>query len=223
MNETVVSIAIDGPAGAGKSTIAKRVAAELGISYLDTGAMYRAVALACGKRGIALDDAERVGELLSTLKLDVDWQEGVQHVYIDGGDVSVEIRTEAMGRGASDVSKLPCVRDALASKQREIGRRRSVIMDGRDIGTYVMPYAPYKFYVTASSEERARRRMLQLEGKGQSADYETILKAIRERDAQDMGRSYVPLKQADDALLVDTTNMSIDEAVSFITKAVQKE
>ena len=214
-------IALDGPAGAGKSTIAKIIAKRLGLPYLDTGAMYRAMALCALSEGVSLTDAVGVDELLNRTDIRVVYQADGQHVLINGTDVTNRLREEEIGKGASLISKLRCMRDKLAGMQRDIAHETHAVLDGREIGTFVIPETPYKFYVTATAEERALRRVRQLEEKGEKPDYELILKDIEARDYQDSHRDYAPLKQAEDAVLIDTTHMTIDEAVETVLRALE--
>lgn len=216
-------IALDGPAGAGKSTIAKIIAKRLGLPYLDTGAMYRAMALCALSEGVSLTDAEKVDELLNRTDIRVVYLADGQHVLVNGEDVTSRLREEKIGKGASLISKLRCVRDKLAGMQRDIAHETHAVLDGREIGTFVIPETPYKFYVTATTEERALRRVRQLQEKGESPDYELILKDIVARDYQDSHRDYAPLKQAEDAVLIDTTHMTIDEAVETVLKALEEK
>ena len=214
-------IALDGPAGAGKSTIAKVIAKRLGLPYLDTGAMYRAMALCAFSEGVSLTDAEKVDELLNRTDIRVAYLDDGQHVFVNGTDVTGRLREEEIGKGASLISKLRCVRDKLAGMQRDIAHETHAVLDGREIGTFVIPETPYKFYVTATAEERALRRVRQLEEKGEKPDYQLILKDIEARDYQDSHRDYAPLKQAEDAVLIDTTHMTIDEAVEAVLTALE--
>ena len=214
------SIGIDGPAGAGKSTVAKRVAKELGIPYLDTGAMYRAFAVAAKRHGVGFADEEAVAALVGTVTIGVRYENGEQHMLVDGEDVTAFLRTEEIGQGASLVSRVPAVRDARVEVQRAVAREQRVIMDGRDICTNVLPDTPYKFFVTASAEERANRRVKQLIESGQPADYDTILTDIIRRDRQDSERAYKPLYCGADTKRIDTTDMTIEEAVAAILKEV---
>ena len=216
-------IALDGPAGAGKSTIAKIIAKRLGLPYLDTGAMYRAMALCAFSEGVSLTDAEKVDELLNRTDIRVAYLDDGQHVFVNGTDVTGRLREEEIGKGASLISKLRCVRDKLAGMQRDIAHETHAVLDGREIGTFVIPETPYKFYVTATAEERALRRVRQLEEKGETPDYELILKDILARDYQDSHRDYAPLKQAEDAVLIDTTHMTIDEAVDAVLKTLEEK
>ena len=214
-------IALDGPAGAGKSTIAKIVAKRLNLPYLDTGAMYRAMALSALSEGVSLTDAQGVEALLDRTDIRVVYTEDGQHVLINGADVTGRLREEEIGKGASLISKLRCVRDKLAGMQRDIAHETHAVLDGREIGTFVIPETPYKFFVTATAEERAMRRVRQLQEKGESPDYESILQDIRARDYQDSHRDYAPLRQAADAVLIDTTHMTIDEAVDAVLAALE--
>ena len=216
-------IALDGPAGAGKSTIAKIIAKRLGLPYLDTGAMYRAMALCAFSEGVSLTDAEKVDELLNRTDIRVAYLDDGQHVFVNGTDVTGRLREEEIGKGASLISKLRCVRDKLAGMQRDIAHETHAVLDGREIGTFVIPETPYKFYVTATAEERALRRVRQLEEKGEKPDYALILKDIEARDYQDSHRDYAPLKQAEDAVLIDTTHMTIDEAVDAVLKTLEEK
>lgn len=211
-----MNIAIDGPAGAGKSTIAKLLAAKLGILYLDTGAMYRAVGLKALNTGVDISDAAAVEKMLADTKIDVTQENGVQHVYLDGNDVSSTIRENAVSKAASDISAVPCVRYKMVELQREIASRCDTVLDGRDIGTFVLPNAEYKIFLTASAEERAKRRYAELKAKGSTLTLEQIKDDIVKRDYNDSHRTLAPLKKADDATEVDTTAMSIDDVVGRI-------
>ena len=214
------SIGIDGPAGAGKSTVAKRVAKALNIPYLDTGAMYRTVAVAAKRDGVGFTDEAALTELVGRVNIDVRYADGEQHMLLDGADVTGLLRTEEIGQGASLVSRVPAVRDRMVELQREVARAQRVIMDGRDICTNVLPETPYKFFVTASAEERANRRYMQLIESGQPADYDTIYHDILRRDKQDSERAYKPLYCGEDTKLIDTTHMTIEEAVEAVLKEV---
>ena len=208
-----IAIAIDGPAGAGKSTLARRCASHFSFLYVDTGAIYRTLGLAALRRGIDCKDAVAVTELLPQLDIRLRYNEnGEQRMYLDGEDVSEEIRKPEISICASDVSAHADVRRYLLEMQRRLARENDVIMDGRDIGTVVLPNAEVKIFLTASAEERARRRMRDLEKKGIAQDYESILEDIRYRDRQDSGRAAAPLKAADDAVLVDTSELSFEES-----------
>ncbi len=215
----IFQIAIDGPSGAGKSTIAKRVAAELAIDYIDTGAMYRAVGLKMLRLGIPMEENETLFEMLRNT--DVDFSDG--RVYLDGEDVSDVIRTQEVSKAASDCSAFATVRRKLVELQQAMGKRKSVIMDGRDIGTVVLKDAEYKFYLTATAEERAMRRFKELQAKGSTDTYEKVLEDVNKRDYNDTHREVDPLRQAEDAVLIDSTDMSIEEVVDFVIEAVTGE
>ena len=212
----MVSVAIDGPAGAGKSTLARRLAAEMGYIYVDTGAMFRTIGLYALRKGVDPKDNAAVNTLLPEIGLRVDCIDGEQHIYLNGEDVSTAIRTEEAGMAASAVGANPEVRAFLLELQRDQARRRSVIMDGRDIGTVILPQAQVKIFLTASVETRANRRYEEYLAKGEKADLEDIKKDIEIRDHQDMTREISPLRQAEDAVLVDSSNMNIEEVVAAI-------
>ena len=211
-----MNVAIDGPAGAGKSTIAKLVAKNLGLIYVDTGAMYRAVALYLLESGIDVNDKAAVADKVKGADVDIKYENGIQNVYLNGVNVTGRLREEAVGNTASVTSAVPEVRAQIFSLQRGLCDRGGVIMDGRDIGTVVMPDADVKIFLTASSEVRANRRVKELQEKGVEANFEEIKKDIEERDRRDMTREISPLKQADDAILVDTSDMTIEEVVEKI-------
>ena len=214
-------IAIDGPAGAGKSDISKMLAAQLGFAYLDTGAMYRAIALKALRGGVELDDSAALGDMLACTELDVRCsREGAPEVVLDGEDVTGLLRTQQVGDAASRVSVLKLVREWLLEAQRSIARSGDVIMDGRDIGTEVLPDAEVKIYLTASCEVRARRRLAQLLQKGEHAELDDVMREVRERDERDMTRDVSPLRQADDAVLVDSSDMTREEVVKAIMDCV---
>ncbi len=216
----MINIAIDGPAGAGKSTVARAVAKKLGILYLDTGAMYRAMALKAMREGIEPNDKEQVLPLLEYTEIYAKNIGGTQHTYLDGEDVSGLIRTPEISRGASDISAIPEVRIKLAQIQRNIAHTSDVVMDGREIGSYVIPECENKFYVTASVDERARRRLLELKEKGRDngMTVEDLAKDIAERDYNDSHRAFAPLLRLPEAILIDTTDLTIDEAVNAVLK-----
>ncbi len=216
----MINIAIDGPAGAGKSTIAKAVAKDLGIIYLDTGAMYRATAYLALQKGIDPKDEQKVSEMLEDLKMDIVYQNGDQHIIVNGIDATPHLREHYMSKAASDISALPCVRYKMVDLQRDFASKNDVVLDGRDIGTFVLPDANCKFFLTASPEERAQRRMKDLEEKGEKVDYQTLLSDIIQRDYNDSHRAVAPLKQADDADFVDTTQMSIEDVVAHVKEVV---
>ena len=216
----MISVAIDGPSGAGKSSLAKRLAADLGYVYVDTGAMYRAIGLYATRQGADLHSAEAVAAQLPAITLDIRLEDGTQHVYLNGEDVSEAIRAEAIGMAASAVSALPPVRAFLLDTQRSLAANQNVLMDGRDIGTVVLPDATVKIFLTASAEARAQRRRKELEEKGQPADYETVLADIRQRDYQDTHREIAPLKQAEDAILVDTSDIDFDQSFALLKRTI---
>ena len=216
-----MKIAIDGPAGAGKSTVAKLISEKLGINYLDTGAMYRSIAYALINKGIDPEDADAVKNHLDEVDIEVKYIKRVQHMYLDGKDISKLIRTNEISMGASNVSKIPEVRLKLIEMQQEIARNFDIVMDGRDICTYVLPDADHKFYITASVDERARRRFKELP-EGSNLTFEEIREDIIKRDKNDSEREFMPLKLAEDAVLVDTTDMNIDEVIDYVLKEIGK-
>lgn len=216
MNKTI-RIAIDGPGGAGKSTIAMAVAKALQIDYIDTGSMYRAVAHKILKEGIDLNDELALQRMLDST--DIDFSKG--NIYLDGKNINDQIRTPEISAMASACSALPMVRKKLVALQRQMGESKSIIMDGRDIGTNVLPNAEYKFFLTASPEERARRRTLELQQKGQKVSYEDVLMDIEKRDFQDSNRALNPLTQAEDALLVNTTGIPLEECIQIILSHIK--
>ena len=218
------SIAIDGPAGAGKSTIARRLAKELGYYYVDTGAIYRTVAYFMDLLGISPKDVDGVERYIDELTIEIEYdEEGVQHMIMNGMDVSADIRTQDISQKASLVSAHAVVRDVLLDMQRNVAKKHNVIMDGRDIGTVVLPKADVKIFLTAAAEVRAKRRYDELIAKGQKADLNTILKEIQQRDYQDSHRQIAPLKQAKDAVLVDTSELDIEGVVAAIRDIVGKK
>lgn len=211
-------IAIDGPAGAGKSTISKLIAKNLGINYIDTGAMYRAITYKCLKLGIDINDRQKVVDLCSRTEVDfVD-----NSIYLDGVRLGEEIRTLEVSSKVSDVAKIPQVREFLLEKQREIGKRSDVILDGRDVGTHIFPDTKYKFFLNASAQERGRRRYQELVDKGQTVVLEDIIEDIKKRDYIDSTREVAPLVKADDAIEVDSTSMTIDQVVTYISDIVRR-
>ena len=217
------AIAIDGPAGAGKSTIARKVAAELSIIYVDTGAMYRAIGAYAIRKGVDTKDAESVAALLPQISLELSYsEEQGQRIFLNGEDVSTEIRLPEMGMAASNVSAIPDVRAFLLEQQRSMAKRQSVIMDGRDIGTVVLPDAKVKIFLTASPEERARRRWKEFSEKGLPDTYEEILADVIRRDEQDMNRPIAPLKQADDAVLLDSTELNFAQTVEKVKEIIKE-
>lgn len=211
-------IAIDGPAGSGKSTVAREVADRVGYTYIDTGAMYRAVALMAMRRGLDVeDDAEEIGALAGELDFEFRATDaGVQHLFVNGEDVEREIRTPEVGNHSSPVSAIPRVREHLVAAQRAMARRRPVVMEGRDIGTVVFPDALLKVFLTASAQERARRRYTELRQRGEDVSYREVLAAQKERDERDSNRAIAPLRKAEDAVEVDTDAMTVEDVVHHV-------
>ena len=218
----MLNIALDGPAGSGKSTIAKQLSKSLSILYLDTGAMYRACALKAKKLGIASNDEEKVNTFINDIDITVKYVDGAQKTYLDGEDVSTAIRENEISMMASNISAIKSVRLKLVELQREIAKVTDCVLDGRDIGTHVLPNANYKFYVTASLDVRAERRYLELLARGQNVDKDALKKEMEIRDYNDSHREFAPLKQADDAILIDTSNMSIDEVINTVTSYIKR-
>ena len=216
------NVAIDGPAGAGKSTIAKRVAKEENFIYVDTGAMYRAIGLYIVRKGIDIHDKEAVEAAAPEAKVSLTYENGEQVVVLNGENVNGLIRTEEVSQAASVTSAYPVVRELLFEMQQTLARENDVVMDGRDIGTVVLPNAQAKIYLTASVDERARRRFEEYKKKGMDVDIEELKKEIAQRDHQDMTREIAPLKQADDAVLVDSSNMNIDEVTECIINIIKE-
>ncbi len=209
-------IALDGPAGAGKSSIAKAVARRLNMNYLDTGAMYRCLGLKAYRLGIDPQDEARMNELLLKTEISVDFDEKGQHNFLDGEKVDEAIRQNEISYYASEGSKHLLVRETMAQKQRDLSMQMNVILDGRDIGTYVLPQAPCKIYLTAEAEERARRRQRQLQEQGQTVDFDQLCEELCRRDFEDSQRKIAPLKVADDAVVLDSTHMTFDEVVDRV-------
>ena len=212
----IYNIAIDGPAGAGKSTIARRVAKELSFIYVDTGAMYRAMALYLLRKEVNKDDTEQIGNICQDAEISIEYQNGEQIVLLNDENVNSYLRTEEVGNMASVSSAVPRVREKLLSLQRKLARDMSVVMDGRDIGTTILPDADLKIYLTASSLTRAKRRYLELQEKGTVCNLDEIQKDIEERDQRDMNREISPLRQAEDAVLVDSSDLTIQQVVDRI-------
>ncbi|MCI6165429.1 MAG: (d)CMP kinase [Lachnospira sp.] len=215
------SVAIDGPAGAGKSTIAKMLSKEMGYIYVDTGAMYRAMAVYFSQNGIDPDNEEMINEAVKNVDIVIEYKDGAQQVILNGVNVTSLLRTEETGKMASKTSKYAAVRSKLVELQRNLAKSTDVLMDGRDIGTTVLPDAFVKIYLTASTEARAKRRYDELVEKGEKCDYEEIKKDIESRDYQDMHREISPLRKADDAVLVDTSDMGIEEVINTIKKIIE--
>lgn len=219
----MINIAIDGPSGAGKSSLAKQLAQELGYLYVDTGAMYRAIGLYAVRRGADPKNAGQVEPLLPEIQLDIRLVEGTQHIYLNGEDVSTDIRAEEIGMAASGVSAIPAVRQFLLDTQRDLARANNVLMDGRDIGTVILPHAQVKIFLTASDTARAQRRYKELVEKGQNPDYQQVLADIRQRDYQDSHRAVAPLRQAEDAVLVDTSELNLEESLEALKEVIREK
>ena len=217
-------VAIDGPGGAGKSTISKAAAKELGFVYVDTGAMYRAAALFCFRQGIDIkNNPEAAQEAVETVSVDIAYREDGQHIFLNGEDVSEAIRTPEVSMGASEVSAIPAVRLKMVELQRALASAKPVIMDGRDIGTHVLPDAQVKIFLTASAEVRAKRRFDELTAKGQTVIYEDVLAEMNERDKNDSTRAVSPLRQAEDSILLDTGDMDFDGALSAVLAIIREK
>ncbi len=223
MDKKNVCVAIDGPAGAGKSTIARAAASRLGLRHIDTGAMYRAAALEAVRRGIFLDDGPALGEMMADLDLRIEFADGVQRVYLGDEDVSEAIRTPEMSAASSRVSARPEVREALVRLQRELAKRGGSVMDGRDICTHVLPDADVKIFLTASPEVRAKRRLDELIEKGENASFEEVLADMKRRDYNDSHREHSPLVRAPEATLIDTSAMALDEAIEAVLSCIKEE
>ena len=216
----MLNIAIDGPSGAGKSTISKMLAKKLGIIYLDTGAMYRAVALYVSRKGVDVNDRDKVVPLLTEIGIEFRGEGDEKRIYLNGEDVSAAIREHAVSKMASDVSKIKEVRLFLVEQQRAIAKKNDVVLDGRDITSFVLPDSKYKFFLTATPEERARRRYEELKAKGSDISYETVLADVNDRDYNDTHRDFAPLVQTEDAVLIDSTDLSTDEVIEAILRYV---
>lgn len=216
----MLNIAIDGPSGAGKSTISKMLAKKLGIIYLDTGAMYRAVALYVSRKGVDVNDRDKVVPLLTEIEIEFRGDGDEKRIYLNGEDVSAAIREHAVSKMASDVSKIKEVRLFLVEQQRAIAKKNDVVLDGRDITSFVLPDSKYKFFLTATPEERARRRYEELKAKGSDISYETVLADVNDRDYNDTHRDFAPLVQTEDAVLIDSTDLSTDEVIEVILRYV---
>ncbi len=216
----MISIAIDGPSGAGKSSISKSVADKLGFIHVDTGALYRSLAYIVLKKGISADDEISLKNLLKTTKVTIEYVDGVQKVFVNAEDVSDKIRSEEVSMMSSNISKKPIIREFLLDLQRQLAQENNVIMDGRDIGTVVLPNADVKIFLTASPEKRAERRFKQILEKGEKKEYNSILKDIIQRDYQDSHREIAPLKPAEDSVFVDTSDLTFEESVLKITEVI---
>ena len=219
--DTHITVAIDGPSGAGKSSLSRRLAAELGYIYVDTGAMYRTIGLHVLRSGADTEDEDAVAALLPGIRLEMRYVDGVQHMFLNGEDVSGLIRTEEVGMAASAVGANPAVRAFLLEMQRDMARKQDVLMDGRDIGTVVLPDATVKIFLTASPEARATRRWKEYQAKGMPNTYEEVLADVKQRDYQDTHRAAAPLKQAEDAVLLDTTELGLEESLKALISLVK--
>ena len=219
----MISVAIDGPSGAGKSTLAKQLAAELGFIYVDTGAMYRSIGLYGMRKEIDIKDPVQVEGVLSEINISLAFQEGTQHIYLNNEDVSEKVRAEQAGMAASVVAKQPAVRQFLLELQRDMAEKNNILMDGRDIGTVVLPNATVKIYLTASVEARANRRYKELQEKGNPETFEKVKKDIEERDWQDMNREISPLKKAADAVEVDTSTLNLQQSFDVLLDLIRQK
>lgn len=219
-----MKIAIDGPGGAGKSTLSKRLAAHFGYVYIDTGAMYRAAGLLCLRHSLTIRTCQdEAAALVAAAAIDLRIaDDNTQHIFINDEDVTALIRTPEVSMAASDVSAIPAVRMHLVAQQRKLAETHDVIMDGRDIGTYVLPDAPIKIFLTASPEERAKRRYLELQERGKPCDYETVLAELKERDTNDSTRAFAPLKPAEDSIVVDTSALGFEESLAHLIKIIEE-
>ncbi len=217
----MINVAIDGPAGAGKSTVARAAAQKLGYIYVDTGALYRAVGVYCLRNSIVTTDVDGVGAILKDITVELKFIDGVQHVFLNGDDVSTEIRLPEASMAASNVSAIPSVRAFLFDLQRDIAAKNNCLMDGRDIGTVVLPNAQVKIFLTADPEERAMRRYKELIEKGSNVTFEEVLEDLKVRDYNDSHREIAPLKPAEDSVIVNTTGMTLEESIATIVKTVE--
>ena len=219
----MINVAIDGPAGAGKSTVARAAAKELGFIYVDTGALYRAVGVHCLRNNIVTTDAESVGAILDDITVELKFIDGVQHVFLNGDDVSTEIRLPEVSMAASNVSAIPSVRAFLFDLQRDIAAKNNCLMDGRDIGTVVLPNAQVKIFLTADPEERAMRRFKELQEKGSNVTYKEVLDDLLVRDYNDSHREIAPLKPAGDSVVINTTGYTLEESINKIIETVKEK
>ena len=217
-----ISIALDGPSGSGKSTVAKFLSEKLNILYLDTGAMYRACAVKALKLGIDTLDEKKVKTFIDDIDIEIKYENGMQRTFLDGEDVSEKIREPQVSMAASNISSLKCVRLKMVDMQRKIAEKMSCVLDGRDIGSFVLPDADYKFYITASVDVRANRRYAELKEKGHTVDYENLKKEIEQRDYNDSHRDFAPLTRAADAVSIDTSDLSIDEVVNKVYSYIKR-
>lgn len=219
----MINVAIDGPAGAGKSTVARAAAQKLGYIYVDTGALYRAVGVYCLRNSIVTTDVDGVGAILKDITVELKFIDGVQHVFLNGDDVSTEIRLPEASMAASNVSAIPSVRAFLFDLQRDIAAKNNCLMDGRDIGTVVLPNAQVKIFLTADPEERAMRRYKELIEKGSNVTFEEVLEDLKVRDYNDSHREIAPLKPAEDSIIINTTGMTLEESIATIVKTVEEK
>ncbi len=219
----MINVAIDGPAGAGKSTIARAAAKELGYIYVDTGALYRAIGVYCLRNSVETTDKEAVGAILCDVNVELKFIDGVQHVYLNGDDVSTEIRLPEASMAASNVSAIPTVRAFLFDLQRDIAAKNNCIMDGRDIGTVVLPNAQVKIFLTADDEERAMRRFKELQEKGSNVTFQEVLDDLRVRDYNDSHREIAPLKPAEDSVIINTTGYNLEESINMVITAIKEK
>ncbi|HMA59229.1 MAG TPA: (d)CMP kinase [Halanaerobiales bacterium] len=217
------SVAIDGPAGAGKSTVAKKLAEKLNFTYLDSGAMYRAVTLAALEDGVDVNNKEKLKRLVKDLSIDIEYKNNNFKIYMDDQDITNEIRTEKVDNNVSAVAKIKAVRDELVKKQRMIAQTKDIVMDGRDIGTRVLPQADYKFYITATVKERAKRRYKDVVNRGEDKSFEEVQQEIIRRDRIDSNRKYSPLKKAEDAVVIDTTDLNKEQVLKKILRIIRGE
>ena len=219
----MINVAIDGPAGAGKSTVARAAAKELGFIYVDTGALYRAVGVYCLRNNIVTTDVDAVGAILEDITVELKFIDGIQHVFLNGDDVSTEIRLPEASMAASNVSAIPSVRAFLFDLQRDIAAKNNCLMDGRDIGTVVLPNAQVKIFLTADPEERAKRRFLELQEKGSTVTFKEVLDDLLVRDYNDSHREIAPLKPAEDSVVINTTGLTLEESINKIIETVKEK
>ncbi len=219
----MINVAIDGPAGAGKSTVARAAAKELGFIYVDTGALYRAVGVYCLRNSIVTTDVDAVGAILEGITVELKFIDGIQHVFLNGDDVSTEIRLPEASMAASNVSAIPSVRAFLFDLQRDIAAKNNCLMDGRDIGTVVLPNAQVKIFLTADPEERAKRRFLELQEKGSTVTFKEVLDDLLVRDYNDSHREIAPLKPAEDSVVINTTGLTLEESINKIIETVKEK